>query len=188
MQERVKGGAFFAEGYVCELSEGGRMASVRLLAVGGDLPCGASLPESFASCAGSTSTTSFPASCTGSPRCSCAGGGCFILATEGGETLVLAENPIAALPGQRVILDARRGLRLSASGLIFFLPLLIFFAAYASGSSLFNGHELAPFCFAAAAAVLYYLLLYFAEKRRTKTIAAHPIWIARVVADAPPSG
>ena len=157
-------GNAFAEGRVLALAEGGRLAYVRLVPEGSCRGCAhegaARFPADAAPC-----------------------GGCGrLFASARPEDVLLAENPLAARPGQRVLLSSRRGYRLLAGGLIFFFPLLVFFAAYALGAALFDGHASGAFGLACAAVIVYYSSLFFLEKRKQKN--TRPVWIERVLEDS----
>ena len=159
--------SFFAEGYVLALCEPGargeNQARVELLSDG--------------SCS---------LSAGGCASCACKqGGGCgrlFMPHVEGKRAVpaLLVENAIAARPGDRVVLCASRGIRLSASALLFLLPLLVFFAGYALGVALFGARDIPSFGAASLAVILYYLLYHHWEKRRTKKNAPL-VWIERVI-------
>jgi positive regulator of sigma E activity len=156
--------SFFAEGRVREIASNGKQACVELLSDG------AHTCFQAGGCAGCTR-----GGCACVPGQSPAGGG----RAQAG-TVLLADNAIAARPGERVVLFATRGLRFSASGLIFFFPLIIFFAAWAFGYALFKGRDLFAFGFAVLVVCLYYLLYHFWEKRHIKKDAPL-IWIERVL-------
>jgi positive regulator of sigma E activity len=161
-------GSVFGEGRVRDLAEDGRRAYVWLIPGDG--------------CQGCSNGGAAAGASAGAPRvehgCKGACGRLFAPAS-GRAAVLLVENPVAAQPGQRVLLASRPGHRFLAIGVIFFFPLLVFFAAYALGTALFDGHELGAFGFAVAACAVYYLILYFLEKRRQKN--TRPVWIERVL-------
>ena len=183
IQER---GAVFAEGRVRELVEEGKQAYVWLIPGSG-----------CQGCSNEGVHLRLPADAVGNvPRAShdCRGacGRIFAPAADRASVL-LVDNPVAAQPGDRVLLASRPGYRLLASGVIFLFPLLIFFAAYAFGYALFSGNVDAPasenidgraigvFGFAGAAVIVYYLIVYFWGKCRKRN--TRPIWIERVLSD-----
>ena len=64
----------------------------------------------------------------------CAGGCAAMTARE--RIVVRAENPIGAVPGDRVIIEAAASAVYSAILLVYALPLVLFFAGYFGGSGL----------------------------------------------------
>ena len=85
------------------------------------------------------------------------------------ETLVLtARNPIGAVPGDIVQIEAETGPVLTAAAILYMLPLVLFFAGYVLGSSLWGKGALvacAAFALGLGLCVLYDRL--FARKKKT---------------------
>jgi len=187
MERIQKRGAVFAEGRVRELVEEGKQAYVWLIPGSG-----------CQGCSNEGVHLRLPADAVGNvPRAShdCRGacGRIFAPAADRASVL-LVDNPVAARPGDRVLLASRRGYSLLASGVIFFFPLVIFFAAYVLGHSLFSEHVDAPvsgnvdgraigvFGLAVAAVIIYYLIVYFLGRCRKKK--TRPVWIERVLSES----
>ena len=151
---------FFAYGIVRAVSPDGRLAYIALDADADASGCGRA-----GGCGGA---------------CERAGTCANPFASLRSEHTLPAENTVGAIAGQRVVVTTRRGLRIYASLRIFFIPLLIFFAAYFAGYTISKENESAAIAFALVLPSIYYVLVYVSEKRKSKK-NTHHLQITRIL-------
>ena len=78
-------------------------------------------------------------------NCAECGGGCSEM-IKSGPMVVLADNPLHAQPGDRVVVESSTGSILGFAAVVYLLPLVLFFAGYFIAFALNAGEALALGC------------------------------------------
>lgn len=77
--------------------------------------------------------------------CAQCGGGCSEM-VKTGPVVVLADNPLCAQPGDRVVVESSSGSILGFAAVVYLLPLVLFFAGYFIACALGAGEAAALGC------------------------------------------
>lgn len=77
--------------------------------------------------------------------CEQCGGGCSVM-VKSGPVVVLADNPLGARPGDRVVVESSAGSILGFAAVVYLLPLALFFAGYFIACALGAGEAAALGC------------------------------------------